>query len=162
MTSTATSVDRVQILSITQDVFAAMLDAGEELAFERFEPVPVFDEPLAAWVDMHAVTDFGEISVRAVVNTSMAAGRDITTGLLMLPAGEEVTREDLVDAFGEIANVVGGNVKSLLDATAKLSLPQVADNAPELADAQFLQDLAIDWREHVLVVTLWLLPTTDK
>ena len=161
MTSTAATVDRDQILAITQDVFAAMLDSGEQLAFERFEPAPEFTEPLAAWVDMHAVTDFGPLSVRALVNTDMAAGRDITTGLLMLPEGEEVTREDLVDAFGEIANVVGGNVKSLLDATAKLSLPQVDDNGPDSSGAQFLQDLAINWRNHVLVVSLWLLPNSQ-
>jgi len=75
----------------------------------------------------------------------------------MMDASEPVGQEDLADAFGELANVVGGNVKSLLSAPAVLSLPTVAQSAPELPEQQFLQDIALDWRGHVLVVSLWSL-----
>lgn len=157
MTQTAMQVSKEQILEITQEVFTAMLDAGETLLFERTEPVPTFDKPLFAWVEMDAQSDFGAFTARAVVHTDEVAGAEITKSLLMLGPDEEVTEPDLVDAFGEIANVVGGNVKALIDAVAQLSLPQVGKAEPEHEGALFLQDLALNWRGHVLVVSLWIL-----
>lgn len=151
-------VGKEQVLEITQEVFSAMLDGGEVLTFERFEPVPDFVDPLFAWVEMNATSDFGPFTARAVVHTESATGHEITRSLLMLGDDEEVTEDDLTDAFGEIANVVGGNVKALIDAVARLTLPQVGKNEPSHDGAVFLQDLPLDWRGHVLVVTLWILP----
>lgn len=39
---------------------------------------------------------------------------------------DEATDEDISDSLGEMANVVAGNVKALLDGSARLSLPTVA------------------------------------
>jgi len=150
------TVSREQILAITEDVFAAMIDGGSEvLVTERHEPVPAPVEPLCAWVDM-TVAELG-LGVRTIVRTERPAADQLTRALLMMDASEAVGQEDLVDAFGELANVVGGNVKSLLAAPAVLSLPSVAQTAPELPENQFLQDIALDWRGSVLVVSLWSL-----
>ncbi|HET6483530.1 MAG TPA: chemotaxis protein CheX [Actinoplanes sp.] len=43
---------------------------------------------------------------------------------------DEVSEEDLADVLGELANIVGGNVKAMLPDGAYLSLPQVVF-APE-------------------------------
>ena len=94
---------------------------------------------------------------RSVVRTETVAAHELTRALLMMGPEEVVGPDDLVDAFGELANVVGGNVKSLLAAPAALSLPTVAAHAPELAASQFMQDLTVDWRGHTLVVSLWML-----
>lgn len=150
------AVARDQILAITEDVFAAMIDGGGEvLVSERLEPVPAPVAPLAAWVDM-TIADLG-LGVRTIVRTERPAADELTRALLMMDPSETVGQDDLVDAFGELANVVGGNVKSLLSAPAVLSLPSVAESAPELPEQQFLQDIALDWRGHVLVVSLWSL-----
>jgi hypothetical protein len=45
----------------------------------------------------------------------------------------------------------------LIDAVARLTLPQVGATPPAEDNAMFLQDLAIDWRGRVLVVSLWVL-----
>ena len=39
--------------------------------------------------------------------------------------GEDVPREDIEDAFGEIGNIIGGHFKSLLDGSNQLGIPVV-------------------------------------
>ncbi|SDC85941.1 Chemotaxis phosphatase CheX [Sanguibacter gelidistatuariae] len=155
MSTALVVVAKDQILAITQDVFAAMIDGGEVLITERAGAAGEFVDPVCAWVDM-TVAALG-LGARAVVRTETAAAHELTRALLMMDASEFVGPEDLADAFGELANVVGGNVKSLLAAPAVLSLPTVAAHAPELGAGQFLQDLTLDWRGHILVVSLWML-----
>ena len=42
---------------------------------------------------------------------------------------EDLSDEEVLDALGEIANMVGGNVKGMIDGECKLSLPTVAEGA---------------------------------
>ena len=149
------AVGREQVLAIAQDVFAAMIDGGETLVSERFGPVADPTDPVTAWVDM-TIGGLG-IGARAVVQTERAVANELTRALLVMEPDEFVGPEDLIDAFGEIANVVGGNVKSLLAAHAVLSLPTVSGSAPAMAEHQFLQQIPLDWRGRTLVVSLWSL-----
>lgn len=155
MSTTLVAVGRDQILTITQDVFAAMIDGGEVLVTEQEGPAGDFADPVCAWVDM--TVELLGLGARAVVRTETTAAHELTRALLMMGPDEAVGPDDLVDAFGELANVVGGNVKSLLAAPAVLSLPTVAAHPPELAQSQFMQDLTVDWRGYTLVVSLWLI-----
>lgn len=41
---------------------------------------------------------------------------------------EEVTDEQISDAFSEIINITGGNIKALLPSPSRLSLPQILKN----------------------------------
>jgi len=43
-----------------------------------------------------------------------------------MPA-EEVTSDEIGDALGELANVLGGNVKAMLPAPSTMSLPTVSE-----------------------------------
>ncbi|MBI9114603.1 chemotaxis protein CheX [Sanguibacter suaedae] len=155
MRSGLVGVDRTQMLAITQDVFAAMVDGGEVLVSARFGAVPEVVDPVAAWVDM-SVPSLG-FGARAVVRTDRPTADVLTRALLMMGDDEHVGLDDFIDAFGELANVVGGNVKSLLSVPAVLSLPTVSGQAPVMEDNQFIQDIALDWRGHVFVIELWML-----
>ena len=42
---------------------------------------------------------------------------------------EELEKDDIPDALGELVNIVAGNLKAMLPAPAELSLPQVSDGA---------------------------------
>ena len=44
-------------------------------------------------------------------------------------SAEEVTEQDVADALGELTNMVGGNIKSLLPAPSNLSIPSVAEGS---------------------------------
>jgi chemotaxis protein CheX len=40
---------------------------------------------------------------------------------------DELTSGEICDAIGELANIAGGNVKGMIDATCQLSLPMVTE-----------------------------------
>jgi CheY-specific phosphatase CheX len=42
---------------------------------------------------------------------------------------EDLSDEEVLDALGEVANMVGGNVKGMIEGECKLSLPTVAEGA---------------------------------
>ena len=69
---------------------------------------------------------------------------------------EPVGPEDLTDAFGEVANVVGGNVKALLPTQGTLSLPVVATELPVVPGSSLTHELRLDWRGRSIVVVVWL------
>ncbi len=62
-----------------------------------------------------------------VIRCSSAAAQQAASALLGLD-GAEATYEDVTDAVGELANIIGGNVKSLLPEPCALSLPHVLFN----------------------------------
>jgi chemotaxis protein CheX len=142
-------VEHAQIFMIAQEVFAAMVDGDPRLLQAWAGDLPEFDEPMSAWVDLH-----GDWVGRAVLTTDKSTADDLARALLDLGADEEVTEPDLVDAFGEVANVIGGNVKSLLPAQGSLGLPTVAAAAPLLGGATVIQELRLAWRGRPLVIAV--------
>jgi chemotaxis protein CheX len=71
-----------------------------------------------------AVSITGAWSGHVVVACSDQASRHAAAALLGIDA-HDVTLDDVADAMGEVANVIGGNVKSLLPDSCALSLPHV-------------------------------------
>jgi CheY-specific phosphatase CheX len=148
---TAAAVEQDQVFAIAEEVFAAMID-GEPGYLRPWEgDVPAPAEPLAAWVDVH-----GELAGRAAVTTDVPTAHELTRALLGMGADEPVGPEDLVDAFGEVANVVGGNVKALLPHPGTLGLPHVAAALPDLTGSALSHALRLDWRGRPIVVVVWL------
>jgi CheY-specific phosphatase CheX len=145
------AVEHDQVYAIAEEVFAAMVD-GEPGYLRPWEgEVPVSAEPLVAWVDVH-----GELAGRAAVTTDLPTAHALTRALLHMGEDEEVGPEDLDDAFGEVANVVGGNVKALLPTQGTLGLPVVATELPVVPGTSLTHELRLDWRGRPLVVVVWL------
>ena len=59
-----------------------------------------------------------------LISCSAGAARNAAASLLGIEL-DEVTDDDVADALGELANIIGGNVKSLLPEPCALSLPHV-------------------------------------
>jgi hypothetical protein len=146
----STAVEHDQVLAIAQEVFAAMVDgdAGQLQPWPGARPQ--IHDTLVAWVDLH-----GPWAGRAELTTGDATARDLARALLGMGDDEVVSSLDLVDAFGEVANVVGGNVKALLPLQGSLGLPQVAPSAPVVPGAQLVQEIPLSWRGRPLVVAVW-------
>jgi chemotaxis protein CheX len=91
-----------------------------------------------------------------VIGCGAALGREIAAGLLMADASD-INDEDLSDAMGEFANVVGGNVKSMMPGPSKLSLPvAVIGNAgTHLPGAVETTRVELCWHDAPLVVSVW-------
>ena len=115
MNGAAISVD--DLTEITREVWGSFLDPdlGNPLV-----PVPAE----GAGDVSAAVSVTGAWRGHVVVECSTAASRSVAAALMGIEAAE-VTDADVVDALGELANIIGGNVKSLLPAPSALSLPHV-------------------------------------
>lgn len=141
------------VLSIAEEVFAAMIDGEPGLVRPWDGDRPAADRPLHAWVDVHEAG-----SGRVLIEAEHATVVEITRALLAMGPDEDVTDEDMVDALGEVANVVGGNVKALVPATGVLTLPQVSAERPPSGPDDLLHEVALDWRGRLVVLSLWRLP----
>ena len=77
----------------------------------------------------------------------------LTRALLGDHAPAELEDEDIADAFGEIANVVGGNVKAALPGPSALSLPDVGA-APAVRNPADVCRVDVLWRGEPLSISV--------
>jgi chemotaxis protein CheX len=89
-----------------------------------------------------------------MLQCSAPAARDAAAALFCIQPGD-VTASEVVDAIGELANMVGGNVKSMLPGPSLLSLPSVVHGQLSVPGAQVVREVAMLWRAEPLVVSLW-------
>jgi chemotaxis protein CheX len=144
-----TMVDFGSVFEIVQALFSSMIDGDEGLLLPRDESAR-YEDPLAAWVDVK-----GPFTGCAVLQTENGTAHDLVRALMEIAPDAPVSDGDLVDAFGEIANVVGGNVKALLPDQGTLSLPQVSAVAPQMSGEPLI-DLRLTWRGSPIDLTIWL------
>ena len=137
-----------QVLAIAKDVFTAMID-GEEGGIWVWDGAPAqFVDPLHSWVDVH-----GAFPARAAVTAERTTCLDLARALMSMEPDEEVSTDDLVDAFGEVANVVGGNIKASLPGHSALSLPEVGD-APAVRNPDDLCRIDLLWRGQPISISV--------
>jgi chemotaxis protein CheX len=140
-----TLIDEATIAAIAGEAWVALVGADEVLV-PRAGDLPA--EPLSAWVDIA-----GPWTGSVVLTTGRQTAADLTRALLGEAAPELLDHEDVADAFGEIANVVGGNVKAALTGPATLGLPRVGE-APVVRDPEDVCRLRVLWRGRPLVVSV--------
>ncbi len=129
-------IDEATVEAIAADAWVALV--GEE---EFLIPVPAElpADVLSSWVDV-----VGPWTGSVVLTTGRDTAEALCRALLGPATPPDVEDEDVADAFGEIANVVGGNVKAALPGPSGLSLPQVGE-APAVRNPA----------DHVRVDVLW-------
>jgi chemotaxis protein CheX len=141
------------LFEITQMVWESFLNpTGDQLAGQLHPPSSTTraDEVSAAV----AVT--GAWQGHVVVSCSMAAAREITALLLEISMAD-VSESDVADALGELANIIGGNVKGLLPGPCALSLPYLVVAASEHVrwpSVTVESRLLADWHDEPIVVTV--------
>jgi len=146
-----------EVTMIASEIFTALVDHRTALLTPWPDgPVAVTD-PVHAWVDLST-----EPSSRVQLMTGAETAADLTRAFLRMDATEPVQEADLVDAFGEMANVFGGNIKALLARHVEITLPQVSRQPPSDAGAVQLLEVPLAWRGHQpglphrpLVISLW-------
>lgn len=119
MTSTSTVVTSTDVAAVLEQTWHAYIEAdnGAPLVVAEADHRPV---PVIASVSLT-----GAYSGHVSIGCSVHAAEAITGQLLDVPV-DEVTDADLIDAMGEVANILCGNVKSLLPQPTALSLPSVS------------------------------------
>ena len=138
-------IDEATIESIAQEAWISLV--GEE---EILVPVPV-DMPadrISSWVDV-----VGPWTGTVVMTTGQETAEELCRALLGPAAPPVLEHEDVADAFGEIANVVGGNVKAALPGPSALSLPEVGD-APAVRNPADLVRVDLLWRGEPVSISV--------
>jgi chemotaxis protein CheX len=103
---------------ITEQVWSSYLD------LDGMSPLVPAVGPTSPADVSAAVSVTGSWQGHVVVSCSAGASRNAAATLLGIEV-EDVTIDDVSDAVGELANIIGGNVKSLLPQPCALALPQV-------------------------------------
>ena len=104
------------IVVIAQDIWASFLDLP-------LEPVPADTVDISAMPMVSGVVTVHE-AWSGAVQLECSADFAAMAAQRMFAAGG-VSRVELDDALGELTNMIGGNIKSLLPAPSHLSLPHV-------------------------------------
>jgi len=116
-TDVAIESRRTEIAQIVSDVFQTMLN---------LEIAPLEESQVESASGLTATVQFlGESKGAVMLNCSAEQAIDFTARMLGEPP--ESLNDDVRDVLGELANVVGGNLKSLFSPGVALSLPLVAD-----------------------------------
>ena len=148
--SIMTEPSSFDVLAVVEEVWTTFL-GGEPL-------VPVVPEPdgterVTTWDAAVTVSGawYGVIAVSVADDLALS----VTEAMLGVGSGgAPVASEDVVDALGELVNVIGGNIKSLMPGPSKLSLPLVA-RAP-IRSGGVVETCRLDlaWAQQRLVVTV--------
>jgi chemotaxis protein CheX len=138
-------IDDATVQSIAEEAWVALVGEDEILL-----PIPgeLPAELLSSWVDV-----VGPWTGSVVLTTGQQTAAELTRTLLGEHAPELLEHEDVADAFGEIANVVGGNVKAALPGPSALGLPEVGDG-PAVRNPGDVVRLDVLWRGQPLSISV--------
>jgi hypothetical protein len=142
------AIDAGQVAAIATEVFAAMIDHEAGLLTAWQGGPATLANPLHAWVNLDTAP-----ASRLKLTTSADTADDLTRAFLRIGIAEPVAEADVVDALGEIANVLAGNVKALLPEHVGLTLPEVSRQSPP-EDGLQLNEVPLAWHGQPIVITL--------
>lgn len=152
---TATMADHV--VAIAHGMFTAMIDGEPGLLTDWPAGDVTLTEPVHAWVEIR-----GEEPFRTLVMTGRETADRMARALLALGPQDAVAPDDLRDALGEVANVIGGNIKGLLPQPGSLTLPVVELDGPAPGGA-LLWERPLLWCQDPVVISMWDLdPTRNR
>jgi chemotaxis protein CheX len=135
----------------------------DEIWSSLFEPVPTDADE--GDLGTNLVVGFVDISGgwlgRVAVETTDAGAIAIASSMLAAEP-DTLGDEDLADAIGELANIVGGSVKSCVDGHSTLSLPSVERLAVLRDGTSPLMQVTAQWLNHPLRVRVQQLRIADE
>ena len=144
-------VNEGDLAEMVEQVWVSYLDP------EGLSPlVPTGDDGQPSEVHS-SVSITGAWTGHVVYACSTAAARKAAAAFLAVEA-DEVGQEDLSDVLGELANIVGGNVKAMLPPACLLSLPQVVlapESATKYPNAERVSGLYGRWDGEPVSISVW-------
>jgi len=134
-----------EVSEIATSVWASLLER------ELYEAPVAGALPAAAQVAID-----GAWTGRVRVETSVALARRLTSQMFDVPE-DDVDDEMMSDAIGELANIIGGNVKALLPTPSKLGLPEPRGGAP----AEVIAEAGLACEDEPVTVVVEKFPGPD-
>ncbi len=138
-------IDEATVQGIAEEAWSALI--GDE---EFLVPLPggLPDDAVSSWVEI-----VGPWNGAVVLTTGRSTAEELSRCLLAEHAPPVLDAEDVDDALGELANVVGGNVKAVLPGPSVLGLPEVG-TAPEPGHPADICRVDLLWRGQSLTITV--------
>jgi chemotaxis protein CheX len=138
-------IDEDTVQDIAQEAWSALIGDDEFLV-----PLPggLPDDALSAWVEV-----VGPWTGAVVLTCGRSTAEKLSRCLLAEHAPPVLDAEDIQDALGELANVVGGNVKAVLPGPSVLGLPEVGTGPAAGAPADTCR-VDLLWRGQSLTITV--------
>lgn len=148
---TLDSIDVDVLVELSGAVWASFIDAETLLD----GPVDVDSSSWTPGGTSAEVSISGDWSGLLSVVLTAAGARHVAGRMFQLPAGE-VCDDDLSDAVGEVANMIGGNVKAMLAGEHRLGLPVVRALTGPVPDpgSETVAATTLLWGEHLVLVRL--------
>ena len=138
-------LEAATVQAIADEVWLSLVGDGEV-----FVPVPAPRpaEAVSAWVQIS-----GPWNGAVVLTCAPATAEALTESVLRARPPATVDDEDVADALGELANVLGGNIKSVLPGPSSLGLPQIGTTPPtgRVGDQRRVDG---QWRGQSLTITV--------
>jgi chemotaxis protein CheX len=142
-------IDEETVQSIAQEAWSALI--GDEEFLVPLPGGPPFDA-ISSWVEI-----VGPWNGTVVLTCSRATAEELSRSLLAEHAPPVLDDEDIEDGLGELANVVGGNVKGVLPGPSVLGLPEVGlgtGPAPVAASPADTCRVDLLWRGQSLTISV--------
>ncbi|MEQ6901942.1 chemotaxis protein CheX [Nocardioides sp. YIM 152588] len=141
------------VLAITEDVWRSLV--GEDEGLVPAPPAPGPYDTASPWSATVTVSGGWHGSITVELGDDLA--RSLTRRMLAMTEDEALEDADLADAVGELVNMVGGSLKSILPGPSALSLPTVAAGRAAFG-TETVEAARLDahWREHALRVSVHL------
>ncbi|MBB3086161.1 chemotaxis protein CheX [Geodermatophilus sabuli] len=145
-------LDEATVQEIADQAWSALVGEDEVLV-----PVPgeLGPDTRSSWVEI-----VGPWSGTVVLTCDRDTAEELTRALLREHAPAELEPEDVDDALGELANVVGGNVKAVLPGPSFLGLPEVGP-APRVTSPADTCRVDALWRGRPLTISVQGTPAPD-
>jgi chemotaxis protein CheX len=138
-------IDTATVQAIADDVWTSLVGDGEVLVPL---PVPAPAVTVSAWVRIT-----GPWCGAVVVTCDEQTARALTECLLRARPPAVIEPEDVDDALGELANVLGGNVKAALPGPSVLGLPETGPTPPATRPDDLCR-VDAQWRGQYLTITV--------
>jgi chemotaxis protein CheX len=111
-----------QLVEITNAVWQSFVETELEWMPVDGDSVTAFTSGVAHYAGVVQVA--GDVRAMVLLQSSPELVHVATRAMFMMEP-EEVTDSELADAFGELVNMIGGNIKGLFEGANQLSLPTV-------------------------------------
>jgi hypothetical protein len=138
-------LDAASVVAIAEQTWVALVGEDEVLVPA---PAPRHAATVSAWVEI-----VGPWTGSVVVSCLPDTAAELTRALLRGRAPAALEPEDVEDALGELANVLGGNVKALLPGPSALGLPEVGTPPPAVSPVDTCR-VELSWRGQPLTVSV--------
>jgi chemotaxis protein CheX len=138
-----------EVLGITRDVWESFTGRTIELVDDQVRP--------DGDVTVGCVTVTGEWQGNVLLACPARLARMAASAMFELPA-EQLDDEQVGDALGELTNMIGGNIKSLIPGPSRLSMPTVTVGASPTVPtphAELLSRVSLVCEGLPLTVSVW-------